>query len=92
MDLKFEWDKNKATFNFRKHGVQFEEAETIFSDPNLATEFDPHHSTEEERYISIGFSSRGRLLIAVHTMRGSRIRIISSRPCTSKEAQFYDES
>jgi uncharacterized DUF497 family protein len=91
--MKFEWDENKANLNFRKHGIRFEEAASIFSDPNLITQFDIYHSTEEERYINIGFSSRGRLLNTVHTMRSSCIRIISSRPCTFRETQiYYDES
>jgi uncharacterized protein len=91
MTLEFEWDDDKADRNLFKHGVPFEEAETIFRDPNLYTEFDVQHSSNEERYINIGFSNRGRLLLVVHTMRQATIRIITARPCTAKEARFYDQ-
>jgi uncharacterized protein len=91
MNLEFEWDDDKADQNLIKHGVQFEEAETVFRDPNLYTEFDTQHSSQEERYVNIGFSNRGRLLLVVHTMRQATIRIITARPCTTKEARFYDQ-
>lgn len=91
METQFEWDEYKDERNSQKHGVRFEEAATVFVDPNLLTLFDTKHSADEERYINIGFSNRGRLLVVVHTMRGSRLRIISSRPCTSREARLYDE-
>jgi uncharacterized DUF497 family protein len=91
MQLEFEWDAEKNDRNFKKHGVRFEEATSVFSDPALVTLFDTEHANEEERYINIGFSNRGRLLIVINTMRGSRIRLISSRLCTSREARFYDE-
>lgn len=91
MQLEFEWDDNKNERNSRKHGVQIEEAATVYSDPSLVTLFDTEHSVNEERYINIGFSNRGRLLIVINTIRGSRIRIMSARPCTSREARFYDE-
>jgi uncharacterized protein len=91
MDFDFEWDDNKATRNKIKHGVSFEEAATVLNDPNLYTEFDSQHSIEEERYIGIGFSDRGRLLSVSHTLRGETIRIISARPCNTREARFYDE-
>jgi uncharacterized protein len=91
MDSQFEWDNRKADRNLVKHGVSFEEAESIFLDPNLYTEFDIGHSIEEDRYYSIGFSDRGRLLFVSHTIREDTIRIISARPCTPKEARFYDE-
>jgi hypothetical protein len=92
MQLEFEWDENKGDRNFQKHGVRFEEAETIFSDPNALTLSDTAHSLNEERYIEIGISSRGRLLLVVYTERNSRIRIISSRLCTVKEVRLYDKS
>ena len=91
METDFEWDENKGESNFQKHGVRFEEATTVFADPDLVTLFDTKHSADEERYINIGFSNRGRLLVVVHTMRSSQIRIISSRPCTFREARLYDE-
>jgi uncharacterized protein len=91
MDFDVEWDDNKAARNEIKHGISFEEAATSLSDPNLYTEFDSQHSIEEERYIGTGFSDRGRLLLVIHTLRGNTIRIISARPCTAREARFYDE-
>lgn len=91
-NMEFEWDDHKADRNLIRHGVPFQEAATTFSDPNLYTEFDNQHSINEARYISIGFSDRGRLLFVVHTLRGNVTRIISARPCNAKEARFYDES
>jgi hypothetical protein len=90
--MKFEWDVNKADRNLIKHGVTFEEAETVFDDLNSATLEDPTNAFEELRYIDIGFSAQGRLLLVVYTERGSRIRIISARPCTAQERKFYDPS
>lgn len=92
MQLEFEWDSDKDKLNFKKHGVRFEEAQTVFLDPNSLTLTDPTHSLEEERYIDIGFSLGGRLLLVVYTERDSRIRIISSRVCTAREARLYDQS
>jgi uncharacterized protein len=91
MDSQFEWDDRKADRNLVRHGISFKEAGSIFSDLNLYTEFDVSHSIEEDRYFSIGFSDRGRLLFVSHTIREDTIRIISARPCTPKEARFYDE-
>ena len=90
--MQFEWDAIKADRNFQKHSVQFEEAATVFQDPNAVTFSDTAHSQSEDRYIEIGFSSRGRLLLVVYTERNSRIRIISSRPCSPSEANLYDPS
>jgi len=90
MQLEFEWDENKDDRNFKQHGVRFEEAATVFLDPNAVTLSDTTHSLNEERYIDIGFSSAGRLLLVVYTERGSRIRLISSRLCTPREARLYD--
>jgi uncharacterized protein len=92
MSLQFEWDKNKANANFRKHRVSFEEAETVFLDPNAVMLSDITHSVAEERYIDIGLSSKGRLLLVSYAERGSRIRIISSRLCTAREARLYDSN
>jgi uncharacterized protein len=91
IDSDFEWDKDKAKRNLVKHGIGFPEASTLFShDPNVISLFDSAHSFDEERYIEIGFSDRGRLLVVVYTQRGDRIRIISARPATFKEEQIYD--
>jgi uncharacterized DUF497 family protein len=87
----FEWDSRKEARNQQKHGVSFREAATVFGDP-LSTEFpDPDHSQDEERYIIIGMSRRGRILVVAHTERGDTIRIISARRATRDERRFYEE-
>jgi hypothetical protein len=91
MALGFEWDEKKAIANRRKHKVSFEEATTVFDDPFLATFPDAEHSGDERRYISIGASSRGRILVVVHTDRGANIRIISCRKATPSERKEYEE-
>ena len=90
MNLQFEWDQNKSDRNLQKHGVSFEEAQTVFLDLNSQTYSDSIHSLEEPRYIDIGMSSRGRLLLVVYTERNTTIRIISSRLCTNQEAKRYE--
>jgi hypothetical protein len=67
MELTFEWDEEKAKKNLRDHKVSFEEAKTVFNDPFLMTYPDPDHSEEEQRYLSIGCSSTGRILIVVRS-------------------------
>jgi len=91
MALTFEWDKNKARENLRKHGVAFDEATTVFGDPLTQTIPDPVHSTQEQRYITIGVSYRGRTLVVVHAERGERTRIISARLATRTERNVYEE-
>ena len=86
----FEWDKEKAIANLKKHGVSFEEATTIFSDPLSSTIPDPSHSQEEDRYVIIGLSMIGRHLVVVHTDRGDKIRIISARHATPSEVRKYE--
>jgi uncharacterized protein len=88
----YEWDADKATRNLQKHNVAFEEAASVFDDPDLITVIDDEHSLDEERYITIGMSSQTRLLMVAHTDRGGRIRIISTRRATKNEAQFYAEA
>jgi uncharacterized DUF497 family protein len=88
--MQFEWDPKKAKRNFRKHGVSFEEAVTAFYDPLSATFDDPDHSVDEQRYITIGFSSRGRLLVVSHSERGQALRIISARPATADERKRHE--
>jgi uncharacterized DUF497 family protein len=90
MNLQFEWDQNKSDRNLQKHGVSFEEAQTVFLDLNSQTYSDSIHSLEEPRYIDIGMSSRGRLLLVVYTECNTKIRIISSRLCTNQEAKRYE--
>lgn len=91
MSLQFEWDTPKARHNQAKHKISFEEAKTIFSDPFLLTYLDDTHAEQEERFLSIGQSSRGRVLLVVHTDRDGRIRIISSRKATVAERDVYEQ-
>ena len=92
MDADFEWDPRKATDNRRKHGVSFDEAVTAFADPLSVTVPDPDHSAAEEaRYILVGRSAEGRLLVVSHAERGTAIRIISARPATRRERAQYEE-
>ena len=89
--LQFEWDHDKSAKNFKKHNVSFKEAATVFSDPLSRTYPDPDHSFGEERYITIGMSEFGRILIISHKDLDDTIRIISSRITTSKERKFYEK-
>ena len=86
----FEWDDEKSAANVRKHKVSFEEASTVFDDELMLTEADWMHSEEEDRYVSIGFSSQNRLLVVSYTERVRIIRIISAREPTSREKQSYE--
>ena len=90
MTFIFEWNETKARLNSQKHRVSFDEAVTVFSDPRLLTFPDRLHSASEERFISIGRSEQGRVLLVVHTERGDRIRIISSRKATATERKNYE--
>lgn len=89
MATRFEWDHNKAKRNEQKHRVSFEEARTVFQDPDFIMVLDEAHSHDELRYITIGRSSRGRLLIVAHTDRDDTIRLISARTAARKEREFY---
>jgi uncharacterized DUF497 family protein len=91
MDLNFEWNLAKDEANARKHGVTFEEASTAFGDPLSVTIPDPEHSEREVRFLLLGRSSTGRLLVVAHTERGERIRIISARPAMRRERRDYEE-
>lgn len=91
MALTFEWDEEKATANLKKHQVSFEDAKTVFNDPLSITIPDPDHSIDEERYVDIGMSSTGRLLVVVYTERGQNIRLISSRQATKPEQRGYEQ-
>lgn len=91
MELTFEWDEEKAKANLKKHKVSFEEAKTVFNDPFLWTFPDLEHSKLEERYINVGYSSRGRVLVVTHTERGGNIRIISCRQATASERRAYEQ-
>jgi len=87
----FEWDPEKAEQNRRKHGVSLPESISVFRDPLAITLDDVVHSVEEQRYLLIGRSSSGRLLVVVHTERGRRIRLISARPATAHEKRVYEQ-
>lgn len=91
MDIEFRWDTGKATANLRKHGVAFEEAATAFADPLSRTIGDPLHSEGERRFVLLGRSRTGRLLVVVHSERGDSIRLISARTATRKERNTYEE-
>lgn len=90
MSLTFEWDEEKSKENKRKHGVGFDEAKTVFNDPFSLTVYDPNHSAGEDRYIDLGLSSEGRLLVVSYTERDENIRLISSREATSKERRNHE--
>ena len=77
--MEFEWDANKAASNLSKHGVSFSEAMTVFGDPLEVAILDPGHSEAESRFVSIGLSEAGRLLVAAYTERGQRIRSAGGR-------------
>jgi len=89
--VRFKWDPAKAADNVARHGVSFEEAATVFRDPLSATGPDPDHSFDEERFVTFGISTSGRLLVIAHTERGDTIRIISARPATAGERKIYEE-
>ncbi|MDC0833789.1 BrnT family toxin [Geitlerinema sp. CS-897] len=89
--MEFEWNPNKAELNLEKHGVSFQEAATVFNDPLSVTFPDPDHSIRENRYVIIGVSQLGQLLVVAHTDRGAKVRIISARKATRQERKFYEE-
>jgi uncharacterized protein len=91
MPLNFEWDANKARANVLKHKIPFEQASTVFGDPLSVTIPDPVHSQVEGRFIIIGRSNQGKLLVVVYTERGDNIRIISARRATRREQKDYEE-
>ena len=91
MTMVFEWDEEKAEVNFKKHKIGFEEAKTVFGDPFSITVDDPDHSKEEQRFIDIGKSSSGKLLVVVYTERGNKTRIISCRKAAPMERNKYEE-
>jgi uncharacterized DUF497 family protein len=92
MGVEFEWDEEKAASNKKKHGVDFEEAASVFAD-QLAAIFDEEaHSSEELREIIVGHSSKNRLLLVSFTERAGVIRIISARRATKQERKDYEEN
>ena len=92
MPLNFQWDENKARTNLAKHGVGFAEAATVFGDPLSLTIPDPAHSQNEDRFVILGTSHNGKLLVVVHTERGESIRFISARRASRQERKKYEAS
>jgi len=88
--MQFEWDREKAKKNDKKHKMSFDEAMTVFYDPLSATFDDPDHSVDEQRLITVGYSSRRRLLVVSHTERGKSVRIISARLATTQERKRHE--
>ena len=96
INYNFEWDPRKAHDNRDKHGITFDEAATVFRDSKALSIFDPDHSETEDRWITMGISGNGRLLIVNHTFRVESeddvtVRIISSRKATKQEIKKYGE-
>ena len=90
--MEFEWDPAKAAENLKKHGVDFSEGMTIFNDPLELTISDPDHSEDEQRFLSIGVSTAGRLLVVAYTERAGRTRIINARETSSGERKHYEST
>ncbi len=96
INYNFEWDPRKAYDNQNKHDVSFDEAATVFRNSKALSIFDPDHSESEDRYMTMGISEKGRLLIVIHTFREESedavtIRIISTRKATKQETKTYGE-
>jgi uncharacterized DUF497 family protein len=89
--MEFEWDDAKAESNERKHGVAFSEALTVFGDPLSVTGYDPRHADDEDRFLTMGVSVDGRLLVVSHTDRGDTVRVISAREATRRERKDYED-
>lgn len=89
--IDFEWDSTKAAANLKKHGISFEEAQSIFYDEFAVQFFDEDHSSDEERFLLLGMSTGAKLLLVCHCERdaGHVIRIISARKATKRESAFY---
>ena len=91
--IRFEWDENKNQTNKAKHRISFDEAKTVFYDPEAIVIDDPEHSADEDRFIILGLSAKANLLVVCHCCRDSEtlIRIISARKATTTETRTYDE-
>ena len=88
--MEFDWDDEKAAINLADHKVSFDEAKTVFDDPLYVDFYDPDHSYDEHRYLIIGESQQGRLLIVSYTERGDLTRLISARETTPAERRDYE--
>jgi uncharacterized protein len=87
--MAYQWDRNKAEINLRKHGINFADAVSVFSDDLSITLLDQRF--DEERFITIGLDALGRVLVVVYAWRGQKIRLISARPATRQERRQYEE-
>ena len=90
--MEFEWESLKADRNLRKHGVSFHEAATVFDDDLSITYYDPDHSATEQRFITVGMSRFGHIVMVAHTDRAEKVRIISARKTTPQERRYYEEN
>ena len=92
-EIRFEWDEKKHALNKRKHGVSFNEGQTVFADENGLLLDDPDHSHDEDRFILLGMSTSSRILVVICCERhhGNKIRIISARKATKKEGIKYEK-
>jgi uncharacterized DUF497 family protein len=91
MTLNFEWDEKKARENLKNHKISFDEAITVFNDSFSVTIPDPDHSENEQRFIDIGTSAKGHMLVVVYTEKKGNVRIISCRKATQRERKIYEE-
>ena len=89
--MEFDWDPEKAAANVKRRGISFTEAATVLEDPLSTTFPDQAHSDGEARFVTIGTSRRGRVLVVAHTEREETIRIISARRATRREREFYEQ-
>lgn len=92
MPYLFEWDQAKAVENRQKHGVSFDEATEAFGDPLALNMPDPNHAAPEERFLVLGLSRSGRLLVVSYAERGIRTRLISARLASRSERQRHEET
>ena len=89
--VDYEWDREKARSNVKRHGVHFSDAVTALEDAHALTIRDPY-SDDEERWVTLGMDALGRVLVVIYTWRGEGLRLISARRATPRERQQYEES
>ena len=89
--MRFEWDPAKSAANAKKHGITFEDTQTVFYDDFAVQFFDEQHSSDEDRFLLLGLSSSAKLLVVCHCEReqGEVVRLISARRATKRESAFY---
>ena len=90
--MEFEWDPQKERRNLAKHGLGFVDASSAFADSLSITRPDPDHSEGEYRYLTLGYTTTGQLIVVAHADRGERIRIISARLATAAERRAYESA